>query len=58
MEGKRLTVEMLMKVLKNYPSDMSVKVALYNQISDLKEHTVGVDIDTNIESVWLCGDRE
>lgn len=47
-----------MKVLKHYPPDMNVKVALHRQIGDLKEHTVGVDIDTNIESVWLCGDRD
>ena len=53
-----MTANELICALKNYPSDMNVKVALCRQIGDLGEVRHGVDMDSNVVSVWLMGREE
>lgn len=50
-----MTVGQLKKALENYNDDMSVKITSGIFIEPLKDVSWGVDIDTNIYSVWLCG---
>ncbi len=52
-----MTVKQLKEALSKYPDDMKVKVALGYQIASLDDVSWGVDMDTNICSVWLCGKK-
>ena len=52
-----MTVKELKNWLSCYADDMEVKVAIDSMIRPLTKVTVGVDIDTNICSVWLWDDR-
>ncbi len=52
-----MTVKRLKEALSKYPDDMKVKVALGCQIASLDDVSWGVDMDTNICSVWLCGKK-
>lgn len=53
-----MTVGELKQALEQYPDDMNVKVALCRQIGDLGEVRHGVDMDSNVVSVWLMGREE
>ena len=44
-------------ILSYYADDMEVKVAIDSMIRPLTKVTVGVDMDTNEFSVWLCDDE-
>lgn len=50
-----MTVGQLKKALERYSDDMPVKIATGFHIESLKDVSWGVDVDTNIYSVWLCG---
>lgn len=52
-----MTVLELRKMLEDYPSSMNVKVAIEHQIADLNCVNLGVDMDTNQKSVWLCHEK-
>lgn len=53
-----MTVAELKQALEQYSDDMNVKVALCRQIGDLGEVKHGVDMDSNVVSVWLAGREE
>lgn len=50
-----MTVRELREVLLDYDDGMDVKVAVKYLIDDLDTVTYGVDMDTQMPSVWLCG---
>ena len=52
-----MTVKELKNILSYYADDMEVKVAIDSMIRPLTKVTVGVDMDTNEFSVWLCDDE-
>ena len=52
-----MTVKELKDCLSCYADDMEVKVAIDSMIRPLTKVTVGVDMDTNKCSVWLCDDK-
>ena len=52
-----MTVKELKNWLTYYNDDMEVKVAIDSMIRPLTKVTVGVDMDTNKYSVWLCDDE-
>ena len=52
-----MTVKELKNWLSCYTDDMEVSVAVDSMIRPLTKVTVGVDIDTNKFSVWLCDDE-
>ena len=52
-----MTVAELKQALSKYPDDMEVEVAIDSMIRPLTKVTVGVDMDTNKCSVWLCDDE-
>ena len=52
-----MTVKELKNWLSCYFDDMEVKVAIDSMIRPLTKVTVGVDMDTNKCSVWLCDDE-
>lgn len=52
-----MTVKELKDELSYYADDMEVKVAIDSMIRPLTKVTFGVDMDTNICSVWLCDDE-
>ena len=52
-----MTVKELKNWLTYYNDDVEVKVAIDSMIRPLTKVTVGVDIDTNKFSVWLCDDE-
>ena len=52
-----MTVKELKDWLSYYADDMEVEVAIDSMIRPLTKVTSGVDMDTNICSVWLCDDR-
>ena len=52
-----MTVKELKNWLSCYSDDMEVKVAIDSMIRPLTKVMFGVDMDTNICSVWLCDDR-
>lgn len=53
-----MTVGELKLILNKYNDDTNVKIAIRTNIKDLCYIADGVDMDTNIMSVWLCGDNE
>ena len=52
-----MTVKELKDWLSYYKDDMEVSVAIDSMIRPLTKVTVGVDMDTNKCSVWLCDDK-
>ena len=52
-----MTVKELKDRLLYYNNDMEVKVAIDSMIRPLTKVTIGVDMDTNKCSVWLCDDK-
>ena len=52
-----MTVKELKNILSYYADDMEVKVAIDSMIRPLTKVTIGVDMDTNEFSVWLCDDE-
>ena len=52
-----MTVKELKNWLLYYEDDMEVRVAIDSMIRPLTKVTVGVDMDTNKCSVWLCDDE-
>ena len=52
-----MTVKELKDWLSYYKDDMEVKVAIDSKIIPLTKVTIGVDMDTNKCSVWLCDDE-
>lgn len=50
-----MTVAELKQALSKYSDDMSVKVNIGYEIKSLEDVSWGVDMDTNICSVWLMG---
>ena len=52
-----MTVKELKNWLSCYTDDMEVSVAIDSMIRPLTKVTVGVDMDTNKRSVWLCDDE-
>ena len=52
-----MTVKELKNWLSYYKDDMEVRVAIDSMIRPLTKVTVGVDMDTNKCSVWLCDDE-
>lgn len=52
-----MTVKELKNILSYYADDMEVEVAIDSMIRPLTKVTVGVDMDTNKYSVWLCDDE-
>ena len=52
-----MTVKELKNWLTYYNDDVEVKVAIDSVIRPLTKVTVGVDMDTNKFSVWLCDDE-
>ena len=52
-----MTVKELKDWLSYYADDMEVRVAIDSMIRPLTEVAVGVDMDTNKRSVWLCDDE-
>ena len=52
-----MTVKELKNWLTYYNDDVEVNVAIDSMIRPLTKVTVGVDIDTNKCSVWLCDDK-
>ena len=52
-----MTVKELKDWLSYYNDDVEVKVAIDSMIRPLTKVTVGVDMDTNKCSVWLCDDE-
>lgn len=53
-----MTVGRLKEALEKYPDDMNVKIAMGYQLDSLADVSWGVDMDTNICSVWLCGKKK
>ena len=52
-----MTVKELKDRLLCYADDMEVRMAIDSMIRPLTKVTVGVDMDTNKCSVWLCDDE-
>ena len=52
-----MTVKELKNWLSCYNDDMEVEVAIDSMIRPLTKVTIGVDMDTNKCSVWLCDDE-
>ena len=52
-----MTVKELKNWLTYYNDDVQVKVAIDSMIRPLTKVTIGVDMDTNEFSVWLCDDE-
>ena len=52
-----MTVKELKYWLSRYADDMEVRVGIDYMIRPLTNVTVGVDMDTNNFSVWLCDDE-
>ena len=52
-----MTVKELKDWLSYYNDDVEVNVAIDSMIRPLTKVTVGVDMDTNKCSVWLCYDE-
>ena len=52
-----MTVKELKDRLLYYADDMEIRVAIDSMIRPLTKVTVGVDMDTNKCSVWLCDDE-
>ena len=52
-----MTVKELKNWLSCYNDDMEVEVAIDSMIRPLTKVTVGVDMDMNKCSVWLCDDE-
>ena len=52
-----MTVKELKNILSYYADDMEVKVAIDSMIRPLTKVTIGVDMDMNKRSVWLCDDE-
>ena len=52
-----MTVKELKNWLTYYKDDMEVRVAIDSMIRPLTKVTIGVDMDTNEFSVWLCDDE-
>ena len=52
-----MTVKELKNWLSCYNDDVEVKVAIDSMIRPLTKVTIGVDMDTNEFSVWLCDDE-
>ena len=52
-----MTVKELKNWLTYYNDDVEVKVAIDSMIRPLMKVTIGVDMDTNEFSVWLCDDE-
>ena len=52
-----MTVKELKDWLSCYSDDMEVEVAIDSMIRPLTKVTIGVDMDTNKCSVWLCDDE-
>ena len=52
-----MTVKELKNWLTYYNYDVEVKVAIDSMIRPLTKVTIGVDMDTNEFSVWLCDDE-
>ena len=52
-----MTVKELKDWLSYYNDDVEVNVAIDSMIRPLTKVTVGVDMDTNKCSVWLCDDE-
>ena len=52
-----MTVKELKNWLSCYSDDMELSVAIDSMIRPLTKVTVGVDMDTNKCSVWLCDDE-
>ena len=52
-----MTVKELKNWLTYYNDDVEVKVAINSMIRPLTKVTIGVDMDTNEFSVWLCDDE-
>ena len=52
-----MTVKELKNWLTYYNDDVEVKVAIDSMIRPLTKVTIGVDMDTNKCSVWLCDDK-
>ena len=52
-----MTVKELKNWLSCYADVMEVRVAIDSMIRPLTKVTVGVDMDTNKCSVWLCNDE-
>ena len=52
-----MTVKELKNWLTYYNDDVEVKVAIDSMIRPLTKVTIGVDMDTNEFSVWLCDDE-
>lgn len=52
-----MTVKELKYWLSRYADDMEVRVGIDSMIRPLTKVTVGVDMDTNNFSVWLCDDK-
>ena len=52
-----MTVKELKNWLSCYNDDVEVSVAIDSMIRPLTKVTIGVDMDTNKCSVWLCDDE-
>ena len=52
-----MTVKELKNWLSYYNDDVEVKVAIDSMIRPLTKVTIGVDMDTNKFTVWLCDDE-
>ena len=52
-----MTVKELKDWLSCYNDDVEVDIAIDSMIRPLTKVTVGVDMDTNKCSVWLCDDK-
>ena len=52
-----MTVKELKDWLSYYNDDVEVNVAIDSMIRPLTKVTIGVDMDTNKCSVWLCDDE-
>lgn len=52
-----MTVKELKNWLTYYNDNVEVKVAIDSMIRPLTKVTIGVDMDTNEFSVWLCDDE-
>ena len=52
-----MTVKELKNWLTYYNDDVEVDIAIDSMIRPLTKVTIGVDMDTNEFSVWLCDDE-
>ena len=52
-----MTVKELKNWLTYYNDDVEVNIAIDSMIRPLTKVTVGVDMETNKCSVWLCDDK-